>query len=94
MSDRLIPVLGISATLLFGVYLALVVTTISFATLQTQGMAQIRETEGTIASLEKQYYDAIAEINRTDPSLYGLSRPAAVKYVAQAEGPTVTFAGR
>ena len=94
MSDRLIPILGAGAGLLFGVYLALVIATISFATLQTQGIAQIRETEGSIATLEADYYEAIARINRTDPSAFGLSQPVAVRYVAAVQATTVTFAGR
>ncbi len=94
MSDRLIPLLGASALLLATVYLGLVVTTISFATWQTQGVAQIRETEGAIADLEAKYYESIARINSTDPSTYGLGAPVAVRYVAEVTGSTVTFAGR
>jgi len=94
MSDKVIPVLGASTALLVGIYVTLVVTTIYFATWQTQGLSQIREIEGTIASLETEYYDAIARINRTDPGVHGLSEPLAVRYVAAVQGTNVSFASR
>jgi len=94
MSDKLIPVLGAATISLIGVYVTLVVATIYFATWQTQGLAQIRDIEGTISSLESEYYAAIAQINRTDPSTYGLAAPVAVRYVTAVNGTNVTFAGR
>lgn len=93
MSDKLIPVLGSATILLIGVYVTLVVTTIYFATWQTQGHAEIRELEGTIASLETEYYAAIERINRTNPIAHGLSAPLAVRYVT-AQGTNVSFASR
>ena len=94
MSDKLIPVLGAITASLIGIYMTLVVSTIYFATWQTQGLAEIREIEGTIASLETQYYEAIARINRTDPGVHGLSAPTAVRYVTAVQGTNVSFAGR
>jgi len=94
MSDKLIPVLGSATALLIGIYVTLVVTTIYFATWQTQGIAQIRELEGTIASLETEYYAVIERINRTDPMAHGLASPIAVRYVAATEGTNVSFASR
>ncbi len=94
MSDKLIPVLGAATILLIGIYVTLVVSTIYFATWQTQGLAEIREVEGTIAALETEYYDAIALINRTDPSMHGLAAPVAVRYVAAVQNTNVSFASR
>ncbi len=94
MSDRLIPILGFSAVALLGVYLVLMVTAISFATWQTQSASRITELESSIAGLETEYYAAIARINRTDPSSFGLARPTAVRYVTAVRPTTVTFAGR
>ena len=94
MSDKLIPALGTATVLLIGVYVTLVVTTIYFATWQTQASAQIRELEGTIASLETEYYDAIERINRTNPIVHGLAEPSTVRYVAAVQGTNVSFASR
>ena len=92
MSDRFIPILSWTALALLCTYVALVVTTISFATWQTQQLAAIRETEGNIAAIEASYYDAIARINRTDPSVHGLGEPHSVRYVTAVSGTNVTFA--
>jgi len=94
MSDKLIPVLSATSVLLIGVYVTLVVTTIYFATWQTQGHAQMREVEGTIAALETEYYDAISRINSTNPVEHGLSAPVAVRYVTAVKSANVSFAGR
>lgn len=92
MPDRLIPILGSIAGALALTYLAFIVATISFATWQTQSISQIRETEERIADLEEEYYDAIAVINETDPSVHGLHAPIAVRYVTAVKGTSVTFA--
>ena len=95
MSDKIIPVLSAVTALLVGVYVTLVITTIYFATWQTQGISQIRELEGTIATLEADYYDAIARINNTDPGVHGLGEPLAVRYVTQVTtAANVSFASR
>ncbi|HWH06960.1 MAG TPA: hypothetical protein VNU47_00300 [Candidatus Paceibacterota bacterium] len=94
MSDRLVPILSWTALVLACTYIALVVATISFATWQTQQLAEIREVEGSIASIETAYYEAIARINRTDPSAHGLATPHSVRYVTAVSGTNVTFAGR
>lgn len=94
MSDRIIPVLTWTALVLACTYIALIVATISFATWQTQQLAEIREVESRIATIESSYYEAIARINRTDPSVHGLSEPRSVRYVTAVSGTNVTFAGR
>lgn len=94
MSNTLTKVLGITALTLFGVYLALVVTTIYFASWQTKSASDIREIEGRIASLESRYYDSVEEINRMDPGVEGFVKPLAVRYVAEADGADLSLAGR
>lgn len=93
MPDRTIPLLSATAVLLFVGYLGLMVTTISFATWQTELTREIRDTEVRIASLEGRYYDLIKSVGAQDPGSFGLVEPRSVRYVAEARDNDVSFNG-
>lgn len=92
MPNRLIPILSLSCTAVFVAYIALVFATIFFASLETELSASMREAESRIASLETEYYDALATINATNVAAAGFHRPERVEYVAANGKPTVTLA--
>ncbi len=94
MPDRLVPVLALACGALATVYVALMVTTILFATLQTQLASSIRDTQATIATLETKYYQSISELDSTDPYAVGYVRPAQVVYVSARALPNLSFVGR
>jgi Tfp pilus assembly protein PilN len=94
MPDRLIPVLRLSAIALLVVYVGLVVTTIFFATWQTQLTSSVRDTEDQIGLLETQYYSTIARITTVNPTSAGFVTPHQVQYVAvEATRPGLSKAG-
>ncbi|KND49698.1 MAG: hypothetical protein AB203_01270 [Parcubacteria bacterium C7867-008] len=95
MPTRFIPVLTVSAGALVMVYLGLIVTTILFATWQTQALSSIRDAQAAIGTLETKYYASISTLDSTNPYSLGFVRPAHVQYVAAANLPDgLTFAGR
>jgi hypothetical protein len=95
MPTRIIPVLSFSAGGLVLVYLGLIVTTVLFATWQTQAASSIRDAQATIGMLETQYYASIGTLDSTDPATLGFVHPSQVEYVAAANLPgNLTFAGR
>lgn len=91
MSNRLTAILGSCVALLLVVYVSLVVLTVWRAAWQTQLSVQIHEVEQDISRLERQYYDAIAVLDKADPASYGLIKPKAVLYAAASASPTVTL---
>jgi len=93
MPTRIIPVLSVSVGALFVVYLGLVVTTVLFATWQTQALSSIRDGQAAIGMLETQYYASIGTLDSTNPYSLGFVRPAHVEYVAASDLPDgLTFA--
>lgn len=94
MPDRLVPVLALACAALGAAYIALMVTTILFATLQTQLAASIRDTQASITALEAKYYESIATLDSTDPYAIGYVRPVQVVYVSGRALPSLTFVGR
>lgn len=93
MPDQTIAVLIFLAGTLFAVYIALVIFTISLATVQTSLAAEVRTREGSIAELERSYYAAIAKQNGTSPASAGLVHPAVVEYAVAKPAQGLTFAG-
>jgi len=94
MPSRTIPFLSVSVALLFMVYLGLVVTTVLFATWQTQAASSISDAEAAIGSLEERYYAQVGSLDSTNPYSLGFVQPAHVEYVAAANLPTgLSFAG-
>lgn len=92
MPDQTAQALSYVAGILFVFYLGFVITTITLATLQTTLSAEVRETEGLIAELERTYYDALAREHMTHPSDVGLTTPTVVEYAVERSSPSVTFA--
>lgn len=90
---RLIPALSATAGVLVAVYVALMVTTIIFASLQTQLAQDVQDKHMQIAKLENSYYASVATLDSTDPHTLGYVKPAHVQYLSEASLPNLTFAG-
>ena len=94
MPSRTIPVLATSTAVLFLAYLVLVITTILFATWQTQASSAISDSQAAIGALETQYYASVGSLDSTNPYSLGFVQPTQVEYVAAANLPNnLTFAG-
>jgi hypothetical protein len=91
MPDRTISILSASALALLACYLGLMVTTVVYATMQTDLASSMRATESEIAALEDRYYDAVAALDASNPAAYGLVKPSSVAY---AELSTATALSR
>lgn len=91
-SPRLIPFLTLLAGTMVAVYVALMVTTILFAALQTDLAHKVQEKRMDIAKLERTYYSAIASLDSTDPGSQGFVTPQRVTYVAEAAAQNLTLA--
>jgi uncharacterized membrane protein YukC len=95
MTDRLIPALSISCGGLTVLYIALMISTIFFATWQTQAMSSITDAQSNIANLESNYYAVTNRISQINPTQMGFVEPSDVQYVAEATNGTtgLSFAG-
>lgn len=91
MPDRTISVLSASAGALVLLYLALVVTTVTFAAMRTDLAASVRDTESRIASLETRYYAQVGVLSATDPASMDLHKPVAVHYATLQSAPTLSL---
>lgn len=89
---RPIPLLSLLAGLLIAAYVALMIATVLFATLQTQLAQEVQQKHMQIASLERAYYDKVAELEATDPHTLGYVMPEHVTYVSATPLPNLTFA--
>ena len=92
MPDRTVHFLILTAGAIFTLYVGLVIFTITLATMQTSLAAQVRETEGTIATLETTYYAAVARENQASPASVGLVAPTSVAYATEKPGEGISFA--
>ena len=92
MPDRTVHFLLLSAGAIFTLYVGIVIFTITLATMQTSLAAQVRETEGTIASLETTYYAAVARDSQSSPEHAGLVAPTSVAYATEKTGEGISFA--
>ncbi|HEX5774823.1 MAG TPA: hypothetical protein VFY28_02590 [Candidatus Paceibacterota bacterium] len=84
MPDRTISILSYAASGLVIVYVGLVIATVSFAAWRTDLAEAVRDTENRVSVLEREYYDTVERIGRTDPASLGLVKPRAVTYAAMA----------
>ncbi|MDB5195361.1 MAG: hypothetical protein JWO84_545 [Parcubacteria group bacterium] len=94
MPDRTIGFLSIAAGLIFSTYIVLVIVTIFFATVQTSLAAEVRTTEGSIATLETTYYASLARENASTPASAGLVAPSVVEYAIAKPAQGISFAGK
>jgi hypothetical protein len=94
MPDRTNFILGLAAGALAVIYVGIMITTIIFASWQTQLARGIDDSRSRIQSLEDDYYHAIAKLDNTDPHSVGLVAPSKVEYVTAARMQNgLTFAG-
>jgi hypothetical protein len=93
LPDQTVTLLSFGAAIIFVVYIALVIFTITLATMQTSLAAQVRQTEGAISQLETTYYAAIAKQNENSPASIGLVRPSVVQYAVAKPAAGISFAG-
>ena len=91
-SSRISLYLGIAASALLATYVVLMVSTIMFASLQTQLAQNIQTTQMEITKLESKYYDAISTMDTVDPHALGYVTPRTVSYVAATPTSGLTFA--
>ncbi|MDB5245542.1 MAG: hypothetical protein JWN90_647 [Parcubacteria group bacterium] len=92
LSNRLNLYLGLLAGGLLAAYVALMVTTILLAALQTQLAQNIQNKQMAIGKLETSYYAAIGQMDSTDPHALGYVTPAHVQYVTAASPNGLSFA--
>jgi len=89
---RLIPALTAITGVLIAAYIALIVATILFAALQTQLAQDVQQKHMEIGKLESSYYEAVAQLDATDPHSLGYVTPSHVTYVTAAPASSLTFA--
>lgn len=89
-----ISLLSYVAGALFVAYVCCVLLTVYFATLQTDLVASVRDTEGGITMLERTYYDGVEAVSSTNPLVQGYVRPTDVHYATEQKASVLTFAGR
>lgn len=94
LPNKFLTHLAVACAATFAVYVACMVMAIYFASSATElaGSARVREAE--VVALETEYYAAISDLSKTDPSTLGLVTPRQVGYVAAAGGPAVSRADR
>lgn len=90
---RLIPLLSATVGTLIALYVALMVTTIVFASLQTHLAQEVQQKQMAIGKLESDYYTQVAQLGAMDPQSLGYVKPAHVTYLTQTSLPGLTFAG-
>lgn len=89
-----ISLLSYVAGALFVAYVCCVLLTVYYATLQTDLVASVRDTEGGITTLERTYYDGVEAVSSTNPLIQGYVRPTDVHYATEQKPSVLTFAGR
>ena len=91
MPDRLIPILRGSFFALIGVYVLLVISTVYFATAETDLREAIHDAEASIATLEGRYFGAVDRLTHTDPASMGLAAPLAKRYAREVDAPSLSL---
>lgn len=94
MPSRTISYLSLACTALFAAYLALVATTLYFAALRTELVAEIDRKESEVAALETAYYDAVARISGADVAALGFAAPSSVVYLTRSGDAALSRASR
>lgn len=91
MPDRTISLLGATVAVLVTVYIGLVVTTITFATMQTELALTARDAESAIGAIETAYYAQVGVLSATDPKSMDLHKPSAVHYATKVTAPSLSL---
>ena len=91
MPDRTISLLSYVAGALVCAYVALVVVTVTYATVQTDLALSVRDTESAISTVETDYYAQVSRLSATDPSSMQLQKPRVVSYATLLQAPSLTL---
>lgn len=91
-ASRSVFILSAACGLLLATYVVLMVSTIVFASLQTQLARSIQDTQMEITKLESKYYDAIGSLDSVDPHALGFVTPQTVRYVSATPVSGLSFA--
>lgn len=94
MPKNTVAILSLSCGVSFTAYVALMITAMFFAGLQTGFARESRDAEARIAALETEYYDAISRISDSNLAALGLASPSRTAYVSADGRPTFTRADR
>ncbi len=89
-----VPALSFIAGILLVSYLALLAFIMVYGTLQMQFAQRVRDTSAQVGVLESQYLSLITQINKSDPSTLGFTKPVAIAYVTDTAQPTVSMRTR
>lgn len=89
-----IPTLSFIAGVLLVSYLAMLAFIMVYGTLQMQFAQRVRDTSAQVGVLESQYLSLVTQINKTDPSTLGFTKPVAIAYVTDTAQPTVSMRTR
>lgn len=92
MPKKLSTIAGIVFGLSVFVYVALVVTTVTLASYQTDLQGSVADAEASIGTLESKYYDAVAAVTSEDASTRGFVTPKDIAYAKSAAAPVLTAA--
>ncbi len=91
MPDRTISFLSAVAAALTGLYVVLVVVTVTYATIQTDLALTVRDTESEIGMVESRYYEQVSALAATNPVDMNLSKPVSVTYATLAKAPSLSL---
>ena len=94
MPRNIVPYMIMAAGTLFAVYVALVVLTITYATMQTKLADTMGDTQTQITALESSYYASVTQLDTMDPYSDGYVKPTTVDFVAAAPAPALSFVSR
>lgn len=75
-------------------YVCCVILTVYYATLQTEMVATIQDTESGITELERTYYDGVSAVSSTNPLGQGYVRPHDVHYEQEKKSSGLSLVGR
>jgi hypothetical protein len=89
---RILSLLYAIVGLFLAAYVALMVTAVVFAAVQTRLAQGVQEKHMQIAGLERAYYERIAILDSADPYSLGYVSPRHVEYVSATPINNLTFA--
>lgn len=89
-----VPALSFIAGVLLVSYIALIATIMVYGTLQMQFAQRVRDTSAHVGVLESQYLSLITQINKTNPSTLGFTKPVSIAYVTNTTQPIVSMRTR
>jgi hypothetical protein len=94
MPSRTIHLLSYACLTLAAAYVALIATTLFFASVRSSLSSELALRESAVAALETEYYDALARLDTEDFTAAGFDTPRSVSYVIPGGDTAVTRADR